>query len=133
MPRHSLWTMPLSKLQLIMLLLLPVLLPVVRGYSSGAPTAQCNMMYPGHGVPAQMGPSPYVITASQPTFGCPNDNITGERRPTWMRQWTCRQPAHNGVLTDIVCRAIFCNHLLIQPIQNYIKFNIIKSVKLIRQ
>jgi len=32
-------------------------------------------------------------------------------------QLTYRQPAQNGVLTDQLCRAIFCIHLSIMPMQ----------------
>ncbi|KAH3853851.1 hypothetical protein DPMN_096386 [Dreissena polymorpha] len=63
-----------------MILQLIVLMGVVRGvtgYSSGAPPGKCNLMYPGHGVPAQPGPAPYRIEVSDNSFGCPTDNITG--------------------------------------------------------
>jgi len=33
------------------------------------------------------------------------------------RQLTYRQPAQNGVLTDQLCRAIYCIHLSILPLQ----------------
>jgi len=32
-------------------------------------------------------------------------------------QLTYRQPAQNGVLSDQLCRAIFCIHLFIMPMQ----------------
>jgi len=36
------------------------------------------------------------------------------------RQLTYRQPAQNGVLTDQLCRAIYCIHLSTMPMQTAI-------------
>jgi len=52
-------------------------LPETLGYSVGAPARQCDRMYPGHAVLAQVGPSPYTIQLSQNTFSCSNDEVTG--------------------------------------------------------
>ena len=35
----------------------------------------------------------------------------------WRNDLTYRQPAQNGILTDLPCWAIFCNHLSILPMQ----------------
>ncbi|WAR18965.1 DFP2-like protein [Mya arenaria] len=68
-----------EKGEMIAVFLLAALLPHIRlgtAYSTGAPSGQCDRMIPGHGVRPQMGPAPYIIKFSQPTFGCPEDNIT---------------------------------------------------------
>ncbi|KAH3853897.1 putative defense protein 3 [Dreissena polymorpha] len=95
-----------------MILQLIVLMGVLRGvagYSSGAPPGQCNLMYPGHGVPAQPGPAPYRIEVSDNSFGCPTDNITVSlvgQGPAVFRGFFCQpRPSPNVFYTSGVISA----------------------------
>lgn len=46
----------------IFVVLVAVGIPLVQGYSSGAPAEECSTMTPRHHVDPQKGPSPYDIT-----------------------------------------------------------------------
>ena len=43
-------------------------------YSRGAPSTQCALMTPGHGVPAQNGTSPYSVKTAKPYY-VPGENV----------------------------------------------------------
>ena len=43
-------------------------------YPGGAPTSQCTLMTPRHGVPAQNGTSPYTVKTAKPYY-MPGENV----------------------------------------------------------
>ena len=69
--------MGIRRLILFRLLVTSVLVGRTHGFGTGAPTAQCSAMTPGHGQKTQTGKSPFTITPSSTTY-TPNVPIQGK-------------------------------------------------------